>query len=307
MFALVKLASDNGSVHTNSTLVLPVILAAAIASSALTQNVQPPPACDNACLSKTMAAFLKAMTTGAAGSIPIAAAAEIRENGQMVSLGDSAWKSVKAIKSVMTFSDPVTGNVVSRAGVELAGGKPGYISTRLKVAAGGRITDVELSSDTSARVVADYVWNLDPLFSTVLPPDQRLSRVDLEALARRYFHSLSTHVAIGADFDDRCDRYHSGQRITNASSNAVESGPPRTCAGSLGGNPPWGPATEQRFPILDVEHGVVVGITLLHYPKLPNQPKMYVSEVFKVVGGKIVKIDNIGLMLQDVTTLGFSH
>ena len=55
------------------------------------------------------------------------------------------------------------------------------------------------------------------------------------------------------------------------------------------------------------KRGIVVGITLLHYPKLPGQPKMYVSEVFKVVGGKIVKIDNIGLMLQGVMTLGFNH
>ena len=34
---------------------------------------------------------------------------------------------------------------------------------------------------------------------------------------------------------------------------------------------------------------------------------MYVSEVFNVVGGKIVKIDNIGLMMTGVTTLGFIH
>jgi hypothetical protein len=34
---------------------------------------------------------------------------------------------------------------------------------------------------------------------------------------------------------------------------------------------------------------------------------MYVSEVFKVVGGRIVRIDNIGLMMQGVTSLGFIH
>jgi hypothetical protein len=131
--------------------------------------------------------------------------------------------------------------------------------------------------------------------------------IELEALARRYFHSLSTHVAIAADFDSACERYHSGQRITNTARNTVEGGPPRTCAGSLEGNPPWGPATEQRFPVIDPERGIVVGITLLHYPKNPNQAKMYVSEIFKVVSGRIVKIDNIGLMLQGVSTLGFSH
>ena len=99
--------------------------------------------------------------------------------------------------------------------MELADGKPGYISTRLKVVSGGRITDVELSADTSPRVVGAYVWSLDPSYGAVLPPEQRLSRVELEALGRRYFHSLSSHVAVASDFDERCDRFHSGQRITN--------------------------------------------------------------------------------------------
>jgi hypothetical protein len=254
-----------------------------------------------------MSGFLKAMTTGAAGMVPLAQHAEVRENGNVVPLAGTAWKSVKGIRSLWTFADPVTGNVVSRAGVELANGKPGYISTRLKIIRDGRITDVELSADTSARVVADYVWKLDPQFTAVLPPEERMTRVDLEALARRYFHSLSTHAAIAADFDGSCDRYHSGQRITNTARNAVEGGPARTCAGSLEGAPPWGPATEQRFPVIDAERGVVVGITLLHYPKLPNQPKMYVSEVFKVAAGRIMRIDNIGLMLESVATLGFNH
>jgi hypothetical protein len=267
----------------------------------------PVPVCDNACLSKSMVQFLKAMTTGAPNTIPLSGDAEIRENGQAVLLADTAWKRVKAIRSAMTFTDSVTGNVISRAGVELTDGKPGYISTRLKVVSGGRISDVELSADTSARVVAEYVWKLDPLFEAVVPPERRLSRVDLEALARRYFNSLSTHVAVAADFDEQCDRYHSGQRVTNVPLNGGGAGTARTCAGALEGNPPWGPATEQRFPVIDPERGIAVGMTLLHYQKLPNEPKMYVSEVFKVAGGRILKIDNIGLMLQGVSTLGFSH
>jgi hypothetical protein len=51
----------------------------------------------------------------------------------------------------------------------------------------------------------------------------------------------------------------------------------------------------------------VFGVTLLHYPKRPNQPRMYVSEIFKVVTGRIVKIDNIGLMMEGIGTLGFIH
>jgi len=253
-----------------------------------------------------MSDFVSAMTGRKPESIPLADAAEVRENTKTIDIRSTAWQRVKAVRSVMTFADAITGNVVSRAGVELLDGKAGYISTRLRIVAGGRITDVELSADTT-NAVETYVWNLDPMFSAVLPPDQRLSRLDLEALARRYFHSLSTHVAVAADFDDRCNRYHSGRQITNVANSQIEGGPARTCAGSLEGTPPWGPATEQRFPVIDTERGIVFGVTLLHYPRFPSPRQMYVSEVFKVVAGRIVKIDNIGLMMEGVSTLGFVH
>jgi hypothetical protein len=264
-------------------------------------------ACDAACLSAVMEAFLKDVTSGRADSVPVVLDAEIRENGRPVAIAATTWASVKSARSVLTFADAVTGNVVSRAGVELSDGKPGYISTRLKVVGGRRIADVELSVDTSPRVVGSYVSKLDPQLNAVLPPEQRLSRVELEALGRRYFNSLSSHVAVRSDFDDRCNRFHSGQQVTNVARNTVEGGPPRTCAGSLEGSVPWGPATEHRFPVIDPERGIVFGITLLHYQERPGQPRMYVSEVFKVVGGKIVAIDNIGLMLEGVTHLGFAH
>jgi hypothetical protein len=288
-----------------------IVLATAMVGGALSGAAGAQPAsasaCDHACLSRVMGEFLETMTAGKPGSVQLAEHAEVRENARVVPLDATSWRHVKAVRSVMTFADPVTGNVLSRAGVELADGKPGYISTRLKVVSGGRITDVELSADASSRVVAAYVWSLDPSYGALLPPEQRLSRVELEALGRRYFHSLSSHVAVASDFDERCDRFHSGQRITNTASNSVEAGPPRTCAGSLEGNPPWGPATDQRFPVIDAERGIVFGVTLLHYPKLKDEPRMYVSEVFKVVSGRIVRIDNIGLMLQGVDTLGFAH
>ena len=267
----------------------------------------PPAACDQACLAGVMSDFVTAMTTGKPTSVPLAREAEVRENAGIVALDATAWSQVKAVRSIMTFADAVTGNIVSRAGVELVDGKPGYISTRLKVAAGGRVTDVEISADTSPRVVSAYVWDLDALYSTILPAEQRMTRIALEALARRYFHSLSSHQAVAADFDAGCNRFHSGQQITNAGSNTVEGGPARTCAASLEGSPPWGPATDQRFPVIDPERGIVLGVTLLHYLNRPTPSQMYVSEVFKVIGGRIVRIDNIGVMMQGVTTLGFVH
>jgi hypothetical protein len=286
-----------------------ILLVQAFAPCADAQTTSPAsPGCDQPCLAKVMNDFIAAMTHGKAATVPLVAQAEVRENTRVVSLEQTTWAQVKAVRSILTFADPLSGNIVSRAGVELPDAKPAYLSTRLKVGSDGRITDVEISADVSPRVVASYVWSLDPLFMSVLPPEQRLSRVELEALGRRYFHSLSTHQAVAHDFDDgSCNRFHSGQQITNVTRNTVESGPARTCASSLEGDVPWGPATDLRIPVVDPERGIVFGITLLHY--LKNQParQMYVSEVFKVVGGRIVTIDNIGLMMEGVTTQGFVH
>ena len=109
-----------------------------------------------------------------------------------------------------------------------------------------------------------------------------------------------------ADYDEaRCNRFHSGNQITNVSRNSVEGDGARTCVTSNAGNKPWGPALEQRFPVIDVEHGIVNGMTLLMFPS----QVMYVSEVFKVERGKITHIDNIGLVrpgLEHTTGFGTS-
>ena len=263
--------------------------------------------CDRQCLTQVMDRFLAAMVAGKSDAVRVSADAEVRQNTRLVPLAQTAWKDVKAIKSTMMFADPVTGNIVARAGVELKNGRPAYISTRLRVLQAGTITDVELSADTSSRVVAAYVYALDPRYTEVLPPEQRMSRDSLEALGRRYFMGLTDHRPVAEDYDEHCDRYHSGQRVTNVTSNSVEGGPPRTCFGTNNGDRPWGPAIEQRFPIVDPERGIVFGLTLLLYPKSPNQQRMYVSEIFKVVNHKVVQIDNIGLMMQGVPTNGFVH
>jgi hypothetical protein len=245
--------------------------------------------CSQACLVEVMADF-KARVL-AKRTVELAKDAEVRENMEVTTVDKAAWKDVKAVKSSAVFSDAVTGNVVSRDGVEMIDGKAAYISTRLRVEA-GRVTEVEFSSDL-ARANPAYVWNLPRVLTATVPEGERMTREALDALAHRYFQTLTDHKPVVADYDEaRCNRFHSGNQITNVSRNVVEGQGARTCVTANEGNKPWGPALEQRFPVIDVEHGIVLGITLLMYP---NQV-MYVSEVFKVERGRIAHIDNIGLV-----------
>ena len=84
----------------------------------------------------------------------------------------------------------------------------------------------------------------------------------------------------------------SGTQVTNVGTSAVEGPGARTCVTSIDGPKPWGPALEQRLPVIDPEHGIVLGQTLLMYAG----QVMYVSEIFKVEDGRIVSIDNIGIV-----------
>lgn len=258
--------------------------------------------CDAACLTAAMDEYLAKVVGRRFGGTRLSADALIFVNTRPAALDENPLGRAKAIRSKQIFCDPESGNVVARMGVELEDGKIAYASTRLKIA-GGTITQVETSFDDGPRVVASYVTDLDPLMTSVVPASERMPRAELKAIVARYFQALTDHKPEPADFDDGCERYHSGQRITNNAGNTVEEGRAVTCYSSLGGNPPWGPATDIHIPLVDPEHGIVVGYTVLLYQN--NTPPMYVSEVFKILGGKIRFIDNIGLKQEGIEAMNF--
>ncbi len=276
-----------------------VLALATFAASDVPPEASHSTSCPQECLLKVMSGFKAGVLSR--NPVALAPGAEIRENMEITTVEKSAWMEVKAVRSTVMFADAVTGNVVSRDGVELNDGKPGYLSTRLRVDGGG-ITEVEISSDPG-RVNPAYVWTLPAVLTAPVPQGERMTREALDALAHRYFQSLTDPHGVAADFDDaRCNRFHSGNQVTNVRLDGVEAQGPRTCFTSLDGPKPWGPALEQRFPVIDVDHGVVHGLTLLMY----RDQVMYVSEIFKVERGRIVHIDNIGLVRRGLEhTTGF--
>lgn len=244
--------------------------------------------------------FLTHISTQRSDWISLAPDAILRENGYQFELAESRWMNVKEIVSKQTFADSTTGQVIAKTGVELNSGKIAYVSTRLKVS-DGLISEVEISFDDSERVVAGRIIMLDPVFPTIVPVEARSTRAELERIGRSYFASLTDHRPIAADFDDaRCNRIHSGAQVTNNAGDREEGSGSRTCFEAMQG--PWGPAVDHRFPIIDPERGILVGITLLHFP---NNRIMYVSEIFKILNGKIRLIDNLPIWVDGIETLGF--
>ena len=263
-------------------------------------------ACDRACLLEQAKQFNAAMLGHTPDRIQLANGAQIRENTKAIALGESRWIGVTKILSEGVYADPVLGNVIEHVAAETTAGKPVYIGTRLKVA-NGKITEVEINFDDGPRVNIKNLVPYDPIFNTIVPPEERSTREQLERIITSYFKGLTDHQPIQADYDPRCDRYHSGNRVTHNPRNGVEdsSGGDIGCYESNLGPKPWGPATEIRIGLIDPERGIVIGYAVLYYGDSPR--RMQINEVFKILDGRLRVVDNIGMMEDGITTSGFTQ
>ena len=261
--------------------------------------------CDRACLLEEAKLFNVAMLGRTPEKIQLANGAKIRENTKVITLGDSRWIGVTKILSEGVYADPVLGNVIEHVAAETTAATPVYIGTRLKVA-GGKITEVEIDFDDGPRVNVKNLVPYDPIFNTIVPPDERATREQLERIITSYFKGLTDHQPVQADYDPRCDRYHSGNRVTHNPRNGLEdSGGDIGCYESNLGPKPWGPATEVRIGLIDPERGIVIGYAILYYGESPR--RMQINEVFKILDGRIRMVDNIGMMEDGITTSGFAQ
>ena len=260
--------------------------------------------CDRGCLLEHARQFNAAMLGHKPEELPLTSTAQIRENTKTIALGESKWIGVTKILSEGVYADPTLGNVIEHVAAQTANGKAVYIGTRLKVV-DGKIGEVEINFDDSDRVNLKNLVPYDPIFNTIVPFEERSTREQLERIITSYFKGLTDHQPIQADYDPRCDRYHSGNRVTHNPKNGVEESGDVGCYESNLGPKPWGPATEVRIGLIDPERGIVIGYAILHYGDSPR--RMQINEVFKILDGRLRMVDNIGLMEEGITTSGFTQ
>jgi hypothetical protein len=259
--------------------------------------------CDRACLLQQERQFNANMLAHTAEKIPLGSHAQIRENTKAIELTDSKWSTVTQIRSEGVYTDAIKGNVIEHVAAETTGGKTVYIGARLKLV-DRKITEVEINFDDRPNVNAKNLVPYDSFLNTIVPPEERSTREQLERIITSYFQGLTDHKPIEADYDVRCDRYHSGNRVTHNTRNGVENSGDVGCYESNLGPKPWGPATEVRIALVDPERGIVIGYSILRYGN--SDRAMQINEVFKILDGRIRLIDNIGLMAEGIKTSGFT-
>ena len=260
--------------------------------------------CDRTCLLEHAKQFNANMLAHTTGKIPLAPSVQIRENTKAITLADSKWSGVKKILSEGVYADAIKGNVIEHVAAETAGRKVVYIGTRLKLV-DRKIEEVEINFDDGPRVNVKNLVPYDPIFNTIVPLEKRSTREELVRIITSYFQGLTDHKPIEADYDPRCDRYHSGNRVTHNPRNGIEQGGDDGCYESNLGPKPWGPATEVRIGLVDPERGIVIGYAILYYGD--SSRRMQINEVFKILDGRLRMVDNIGLMEEGITTSGFTQ
>lgn len=251
------------------------------------------PLCDRQCLRKELDTFVAALSGRDPQRVRLAAGARLTENGRESHLGDGIWLTAGALGSYRVYAiDPDSGSgaiqTVMKSGEEFV-----QIQVRLKVAASG-ISQVEI---LVARDGDTCCWDLQRLDSLSKAYDEpvgaggRMSRPALVAAAEAYFAAL--HYAGRPEYRRppvamRMNRYENGRQTTN-----VQGGNPiiRESAITQLDRGMFGriAVVNRRYPVVDVDNGVVLGIVVFEYPG-SRRPAEIISEFFKIEAGSIEEI-----------------
>jgi hypothetical protein len=196
--------------------------------------------CDRACLEGFVDRYLAAVAADDPSAVPLARNVRFTENGQVLPVGEGLWKSLKSVGNYrIAVADADAGQIaliqtIVEDHADPARGSPALLALRLKVV-DGRIAEieqiVERNEMTAQRVEA--LGAPRAVFSTPIPPGQRMSRTALIETANKYFTGMQRNDGKGDyPFHPRCDRIENGGRATNVPTPLGETRPdPRTANG----------------------------------------------------------------------------
>jgi hypothetical protein len=216
-------------------------IVAMLAVSGLAQS------CTREALQATAANYFKAVEAHAMSALPVTANVRITENAAEIKPGEGFFKAGGKAQLKRTIIDTARCGTFTQAVVEEKAG-PVLMAVRLKVDA-GKVSEIE----TVIARTGDFAFKpqgvldtKDQDWTTLLPPAQRRTREALNSQADKYYVMFEDH-SVDPGFAAPCNRWENGTLTT----------PNGDCSwkASVMTHP------RRRFPVTDVELGVVAGIT----------------------------------------------
>lgn len=204
-----------------------VLAAVAVLASALNASTGPIPLnCNRACLENVVEQYLSALVARDPRRLPVSKDVKYTENDQVIELGDGFWKTVEGRGNYThIFADPDFGQVAYMGTMREAGG-PILMSLRLRVEL-GRITEIESiyfkpgGGGPNNIADMDKPYKPEEIWFKSIPPDQRMSRPEMIAIADAYFSGLQKNDGKGVNgtgtypFTNDCHRIENGSPTTN--------------------------------------------------------------------------------------------
>jgi hypothetical protein len=218
------------------------------------------PGCTRDVLRFAVGAYLSALTSHDADSLPFTAETKVTENGALTPPGQGLWQTASGLRFQRSALDTETCSAHVQA-VMSDGTGEAIVGIRFKVGEGPALTEAE----TYVTHLGDYfLFNPNGLIASdaerpdvgweqTVPEDQRSTRAELIRLADQYFSLFGSSIDRGP-FQTNCDRWENGQRMTSGS-----------CAAGIPTGTGDGQSnftTHRRYPFVDVENGVVVGYAI---------------------------------------------
>jgi len=285
--------------------------------------------CDRACLEGVMDQYLAALVAHDPKRVPLSADAKYTENDQLMDIGDGFWKTVEGPGNYKhIFADPGAGQVAFMGTMREAGA-PLLMSLRLRIEL-GRITEIESIYFKPGGAGPNNIAEMDKpgykpedMWFKTIPPAERLSRQEMIATADAYFSGLEHNDGKGVNgtgtypFTNDCDRIENGSHTTNVPRPPNEpkdaiNGFAMDCMSQfkLGYYFVVQAIHHRRYPLVDVEHGVVWSHAVFDQGTVNsgvlsdgrpytfrgfNRPSsILVSEAFLIENGKIRRVEMIG-------------
>jgi len=278
------------------------------------------PDCDYECLLEYTTNYIEALAEKNPANARLAPDVRFSENNVLMPVGnDGLWGTISAVREgEMMVADVETGNA-AWFGIVEEHGNPAYLAMRIKVE-DRLITEVETVLNRLPDMPKPFgnpdTVSHDPAFSEILPIEERRSRARLVAVADGYFNTVELNDGdVFTLFSDDCSRLENGISTTAAPPPGSGDGNSASIAVGCENQFKLGiyhinkRIRERRYPIVDVERGVVVASGFFDHAnmfdrysltdgremntvlKWPNT--ITLLEAFKIVDGKIARIEAV--------------
>jgi hypothetical protein len=295
------LASTLASVFAAGSLALTAVPAAAAES------------CDESCLLRLADSTVEAVAAKEFRRLPWANPVRFTENNVSLTIGDAWWGSTGSKVGPKTFAlaDPETGNVVW-FGTIWDHDEPSFGAIRLGVT-GGKIAELELIAGRLRWPIPfgdPKAFTLPQSMTTPVKQADRRSRERLIDLAQAYLATKQrNNGALLAGFAPGCVMNENGVQITSAEADIKAKAGDCASVFRAALFAPVERIRDRRFPIVDVERGLVLAISVQDLParektfaatdgkkiavKRDYPMSRLVAELLRIEGDKIVRSEAV--------------